>query len=167
MSLVVETGACITGAESYISVADADTYAALHWVSTHAWFTASDGDKEIWLRVATQYLESRFRSQWKGTRKTEAQALAWPRYSVVDEDDYSVDSDSIPQRLRDAQCEVAKRLCEGTDLDPDVDYLSLQKSVTAGPVSVEFRDGPTGKRIEQVEKLLAGLIERQGRVVRC
>jgi len=102
MALVVEDGTGKSNAESYLSVADCDTY------HTNMGNTGWAGDatvKEVALRKATKFLDNKFRLRWKGTRTNEDQALAWPRSNVEDIDGFYYDSDGIPQTLKDATAE--------------------------------------------------------------
>lgn len=108
MALIVEDGSAKTDSESYISVSEADDYHTSYTASS-AWSDAATGDKEIALRQATQWIDTQYDNRWKGQRVDEDQALAWPRYSVVDSDGYAYDSDEIPRRLRHATAELALR----------------------------------------------------------
>ena len=67
MSLIVEDATGLSTAESYLSVANADTYHASYTGST-AWSGASTGTKERALRRATQYLDSVYGGRWLGER---------------------------------------------------------------------------------------------------
>ena len=76
MALVVEDGTGLSTAESYISVADADTY---HSDRGNALWTGTDAVKEEALRQATEYLDATY--DWKGSISLTTQALNWPRGS--------------------------------------------------------------------------------------
>ena len=65
MALVVEDGTGIVGAESYQSVANADIYIQ-NRTNDSSWASASLEDKERALRIATEYLDTRFGPVWKG-----------------------------------------------------------------------------------------------------
>lgn len=127
MALVIETGSIVAGADSYASVTDADTYHVNN--SNAAWALADNAAKEAALRKACRYLDGKYRPRWKGRRvQPVAQALEWPRGGVSIGDTYPagsasydvgfggeifIPSDSIPQRLKDAQCELALRALAG------------------------------------------------------
>lgn len=104
MALVVETGSGSPTAESYLSVAECDSY---HTAFGNTGWTGTTSAKEIALRHGTQYLDARFNGNWRGTRKLETQGLAWPRYDVTDSDGWYVDSDSLPLKLKQATAELA------------------------------------------------------------
>lgn len=106
MSLVVEDGSIVAGAESYVSVADADTY----WTArgNTDWTGLTTAQKEQHLRIATARLDKRYR--WLGTHTNETtQVLEWPRYLIEDHRGRWYDSDEIPQPLKDAVCELANQ----------------------------------------------------------
>jgi hypothetical protein len=69
MTLTVEDGTGKADAESYISVADADTYFTARNNAT--WAALSTSDKEAALRKATDYMLQAYRVRWAGMRETE------------------------------------------------------------------------------------------------
>ena len=141
MTLIVEDGTGLATAESYVAVADVTTYVGKLYASTHAanvaWSAASTTDKEIALRVATkQYLDVRY--AFSGVRANQTQALAWPRSGAEDRDGYCFEDDDLPQRLKDALCELALRYIQGDTLAPDIEGTAAieAKSITIGPIEV-------------------------------
>ena len=63
------------GVDTYVTVAEADTYLR------GAWSAFDTADKESALVEAARSMET---LTWKGSKTSEAQALAWPRTGVVD-----------------------------------------------------------------------------------
>lgn len=108
--LVVEDGTGLTTANSYATVAEANTY---HEGRLHnlAWQNDYDDDtKAAALVWATRLLDQ---LRWEGNRMTTTQALRWPRGNVLDrERDALLDDDEIPAWLKDATAELAARLVE-------------------------------------------------------
>lgn len=149
MALVVETGAGLAGAESYISVADAD---ARHTALGNSAWTGDDSVKEAALRKATEYMEQAFRSRWSGVRRTGTQALSWPRAYVL-VDGYGVESDVVPSIVANACADLAlKALSE--DLNADLERAVVRKKV--GPLETEYdRASPQSKRYRAVDMALA------------
>ena len=144
--LKVEDGAGLPDAESYVSVADADKYAA-DVMGDGGWAQASEADKERALRRATQYIDSRYR--YKNSRLNPEQALEWPRVGFP----WPV------KRLRDAACELAFRALAGdlyTDVLPDENI----KRDTVGPLTTEYFEPQNGGQIRFaiVDDLLAPLV---------
>ncbi len=103
MAIVVETGAIVAGANSYISVAGADSYFEAR--NNLTWAALSDEDKEAALLYATSWIDSRY--SWPGSIIADAQTLSWPRMGAYDADLRSISSATIPQAIIDAECEAA------------------------------------------------------------
>jgi len=163
MSLVVEDGTSKTDADSYLSVADADTYHTAHSASTD-WSGAETADKEKSLRLATQFLDAKFNGLWRGYRTYQDQSLDWPRACVEDNDGYSYVSDQMPQKLLDATAELALKVAGGDTLLDDVDRpgISKTKEVKVGPITIkkDYLGGDSPfKRYPLVEELLRPLLK--------
>jgi hypothetical protein len=170
MAFEVETGSGSSTANSYLSVADADTYHNDHSGSTD-WNGAATADKEKALRLATQYLDIKHDGKWQGYRSNQNQALAWPRSNVADNDGYYYGSDEIPQRLKDAVAELALRVIQGDTLLDDISKPGTikSKSVKAGPVqkTTEYVGGMFQvKKYPLIEGLIQHLIESTGCIER-
>lgn len=135
MAIVVETGAIVSGANSYVSRADAIAYAASRGV-TLADSTATDAI----LIKATDYLET-FRNRFKGGLVDRDQPLAWPRFNAVIEG-FSWDTDEIPRHVINAQLAVALEINAGDDpLNPSMQQGPVTQKSVAGAVSVSYAAG--------------------------
>ncbi|HNY80769.1 MAG TPA: hypothetical protein PKO46_21015 [Sedimentisphaerales bacterium] len=169
-SFVVEDGTGLSTANSYLSVADADTYHASVTQSSD-WTAATQAAKENGLIVATQYLDIRFQGRWRGYRNTRSQALAWPRYSVEDDDGYVLDATALPQKLKDACAEMALRVVLGDHLLGAVTEPGevVSESVSVGPISESksYAGGkPYGYEYPKLDAMVRGLIEAGGSIIR-
>jgi hypothetical protein len=133
MALVVEDGTGKADAESYASVANADS---VHGALGNAAWTGTTSAKEAALRKATIYLDGRYRHLWRGTRATKEQALAWPRFNVIDEDGYPVDADVVPAPVTKATIDAALLSLTGTDLNPVLERGGqvIEEAVKVGPI---------------------------------
>lgn len=168
--LVVEDGTGKTDANSYLSVAEANTYHTTFTQSAN-WTAASLATKQAALIAATQYLDTEYGGRWRGVKGTSTQALAWPRANVVDEDGYTADWNKVPQRLKDACAELALRVVLGDDLlgtvtDPG-EVVSESKAL--GPISktVTYASAkPHHYQYPKIEALLRSLLVAAGRVYR-
>lgn len=174
MALTVETGAIVTGAESYVSAADCTTY---HTNRGNTAWTGTDAVKEAALRRATAYLDGHYRARWKGCRVYPlTQALEWPRAGVriVDEQVYYdvppsfYDSEysgflaitTIPQRLKDACCELALRALSG---DLAEDFTSGVKREKVDVLETEYFQGAApGTTYRIVDDLLSDFLKPAG-----
>lgn len=168
MAFVVEDGSGLSNATSFISVADADAYAAE--VGLTAW-TGSTPAKQTALIKAQRYITQTYRGLWKGVRATELQSLDWPREDVEDYDGYIVDSDSVPAAVKEAQVELAARALTA-DLISDVtsdggNIASESSSVGAVSYAVTYTGGKSTQKVYTVaERLLEPYIVGGGEIVR-
>jgi len=138
MALIVETGAIVTGANTYVSRADAIAYAAARGV-TLADTTATD----VMIIKAADYLES-FRARYRGILVERDQPLAWPRYDAVIEG-YSWASDEIPRQVINAQLATLIELNAGDDpFNPTPLQGPVTQKSVSGAVSVSYAAGPSG-----------------------
>lgn len=138
MALVVEDGSVVAGAEAYDTIANVLTYASNIGDATFA--ALATGPQEEAARRATRYMEAKWRMKWKGNKTVDTQVLSWPRYNVLDEDGFVVDSDIVPQGVKEAFAEACILAGDSSvDLEPDV--AKLTKLVKAGSVEVEYFPG--------------------------
>lgn len=159
MALVVEDGTGLATAESYISAADAVTYATNIYGASDTFVVASLTVQEIALRRAAQTLDAIYSERWKGIRIKGGQGLDWPRSSIFDDDGFAVASNSVPQGVQRAQVELARRLNAGTDPLSDEKRGGAVRRQTVGPISIEYMDrASAGVEIPVVERLLADFI---------
>lgn len=144
-------------ADSYASLAQAATY---HANLGHTTWDATDSEvQEQKLRLATQYLDSRY--SWRGVKVASTQKRDWPRSGVV-VDGYTLASDALPAVLIDACCELAfKALTVDLFADADTQYV---ESVTVGPISRKLSAPRNGgqKRFAVVDSLLRDLVRGGG-----
>lgn len=150
MTLIVEDGSVVVGAESYASVAQANEHFLLRGITI--WAPLLEAEKEQALRRATDYMVQTYRQRWQGTRKSQTQALDWPRYSVpAPEQPWSdiefgvpgyqvtVADNIVPDEVVKSCIELALRAASGYLLE-DVGREVLRESV-GGAVSVAYRPG--------------------------
>jgi len=95
----------------------------------------SAGDKEKALIWATRLFDNMM--IWFGVKRTENQALRWPRASVVDPDGFFYDFDTIPQLLEEATADYALDLLEKNKFKlPSILGQGLE-SAQLGPLKVK------------------------------
>ena len=154
MSLIVEDGTGLAGAESYASVVAAD--ARLGGLGNADWVALTVANKEIALRKAAIFLGI-YRTRWAGRRMYQHQALDWPRYGVV-VDGFPVLSTVVPVDVVKACIDLAARSSAGEDLMPDLDLGSnVIKKDKTGPLETEYFQNTTDvrERFVAVDALLA------------
>lgn len=128
MALIVEDGTIVSGAESYISVSDADTYHANLGDTT--WDALTTAQKESSLRKATFYMLGEYGGKWLGYRKSASQTLDWPRESVLREDLPGVEyvSDTIvPVEVKNACAALAVRASSDPLLADETQKIKREK----------------------------------------
>lgn len=114
MALTIENGTGVAGANSYISVTDARTYAAARGLT----LPATEGAVEVLLTKALDYIEA-LRGEFQGIKTASTQALQWPREGAY-LDGYELDVDEIPDVLPDAQAQLA---CDAYGAGTAVDLM--------------------------------------------
>lgn len=163
MVLIVEDGTGRLDADALVSVADVDLYHGQ--IGTADWI-GDETVKEQAIRRASRWISETF--PWRGTRvKGRDQRFAWPRYSVVDAEGYSVAANVIPREVREAVAEAAVReLVDPGSLSPD--FVPGEKIVSAsvGPIRATFDEGSSGADsvkpvLTIVREILSPLLGRQ------
>lgn len=151
MTIIVEDGTGKADAESYATVAQADTHLAARGKTS--WAALAEGAKEAALRLATAYMR---RYPWKGQRIVATQALDWPRVGVR-VDQFYIESDDVPLGVIQGCIELAYR-ASTEDLDADLEQQVSSESV--GPISVSYAPGSTAaKQYPAVDVLVARYVQ--------
>lgn len=146
-TIVVETGSIVSGANSYVSTATLSTFA------TDRGITISGTLADLLIK-AMDYIES---LQYKGVKRTSDQALQWPRTDVY-VDTYYVNSDSIPQDLKDALCHCAIAIDQGNDPLQDIPQKAIRKKV--GDLEIEYSSGSSAVTInKRIGRMLWKLLD--------
>ena len=124
-ALVVEDGTIVAGANSYVSVADADAIIALDLQTDPAKWNALDTEgKSKWLAFATRWLDDRM--VWNGTRVTDPvyprqtptrtpQPLGWPRKNAHDRERRAISEIIVPSEVKRATALIANHYLNGDD----------------------------------------------------
>jgi hypothetical protein len=172
MALVVETGAGLPNAESYVSVADFKTYADGRGLD----YTVANTDDlvEQALRRATAYVDT-YRNRFSGYRTNRrAQALEWPRigayYYVPDNGRsigfiYPTDRDDqlgsqgydyipanvVPPEVIQATCEAAVREAAAPgSMQPDLERGGAIQELQAGSVRIVYAANASAQTTTQI-----------------
>ena len=163
----------------YATVEDHDAYHFVHG-NPSDWSGASPEAKVQALIVASEYVDMKYGTRWKGRRTSETQILDWPRTGVYDADQFYIDKDTLPQALKDVVSILALESVRGVDLMPDTpagevmggsptlkkEKVDVIEEVTEwAPGSASVSTAPTYPRISRMLRA-AGLIEGSGRANR-
>lgn len=150
MALIKETGGIVAGANTYVTVAEADAFLAYH-TTRAAWAAMTEADKEAALVQACRAMDAV--CAWKGAKVDIDQPRAWPRAGVTvsgiaeawnplwSRSGAGYPSDQVPQAVRDAQCELAALMAQG-DRTADLDSAGI-KSVKVGKGALEVEFDPS------------------------
>ena len=162
MTIVVEDGTAKTDAESYATVAE---FKAYHDNRGNVIVSLENVTIEQLLRKATDYMVGRYRTQWRGYRKTATQALDFPRsfcylepfaYGAVGAYPFLLDDAIVPNEVKNACCELALKANDGA-LMTDVTQTVIREKVDV--IEVEYdRFSPAQTRYAQVDAMLSTLL---------
>lgn len=168
MSLIVENGTGLANAESYISVADADTYHSNR--GNTAWASLTTAVKEQSLRKATDYIEQVYRLKFLGYRHTEAQALSFPRDEVQRRDFTYLNqfsfypNDVVPTEVANACADLGLR-SSTSDLTPDIERITKREKVAS--LEVEYDDTKQAyTKYRAIDNLLAPFLDSSSGISR-
>jgi len=155
MTLIVEDGSIVTDANSYVDLDTIKAYALERLVTL-----GTDPVIESFAIKAMEYIESK-RDQFQGLKVSGTQSLQFPRY-YLEIDGYEFPSDSIPNILQKAQCQLVIEQTNGVDIMPTNTEPAIKKEVV-GPITTEFAVS-TGSYFEpfisSVENLLKPLLKQ-------
>jgi len=132
MSLIIEDGSGVAGANSYVSLIDARAILALRGQD----LDVDDVVAEQQLFSASDYIEA-FRARFQGRKTNDAQSMQWPRIWVLI-DNVVVDRTTIPIDLINAQVFAAYEFSLGAALQPTVTGQSVQSEEVVGAVKVSY-----------------------------
>lgn len=154
VTIVVEDGTGVEGANSYITVEEAREYAEARGI------TLSDDDDELGalLVKATDYLETR-ECDYQGSKVDCNQALSWPRTDVtLCCEDFA--EDAIPVQLKNAQKTLVIAQHSGVVLLANTSASDYVIEEQIGPIRTKYADPASvglGPQMPGVEALLQPL----------
>ena len=135
MALTVEDGTGVAGADSFISVADANTLAADYGIT----LGVDDAETEIQLRKAYKGLLV-IEPDLQGTRTHDTQTGIFPRTGVL-VNCVALDSEAITQDMQLAQLYQASAYVAGMESNTVDDGLNLKSFDVKGVYSETYQDG--------------------------
>lgn len=139
ITLTVETGTGSATANSYLSRADADTY----WADRGdpaAWSGLTDAQKDLALFAATQAIDLRYRTRFRGERYSTTQALEFPTDDIYAWDCLILAAGTMPQELKDATAELALRWAIGDKTNGANPLIPDESARTLKSHTVETKD---------------------------
>nr|BDD45291.1 hypothetical protein 13 [bacterium] len=159
--IVIEDGTGVSNANSYVSEAEADAYFTARNNTT--WASKTQAEKEAALIYATVYLDGHY--YWVGHIANESQSLGWARTWAYDSEGREIPSNIVPQRVKDACCELALYALSNP-LTPALARGGEVKRQKVGSLEVEyFEDANTEKTFPLVNNILSGLYKKPGSTI--
>ena len=142
--------ALIIGTDSYATAAECATYLAANYITTDAkliaWNLLSADNKDVLLRQAAKLID---RQPLQGYKYLSTQTMEFPRYIYTEsnyDDDYLhpllrkngfYSDGSVPQAVKDAQCEIAISMISGTSERAEMQRQGV-KSFSLGSLSESY-----------------------------
>lgn len=142
-----------SSANSYVELSEFNDYLdARPFATTTDAAGRTDDEKTRALIAAAKRIDQ---EEFAGTKASAIQALKWPRVGAKDDDGRTYPSDTIPQVVKDAQCELAiAYLTADGDAWADTGLGGFE-FVQVGPLQVRPRQGQAaGELPENVRRLL-------------
>lgn len=162
MAITVEDGTIVSGANSYVSLDDARTYASVRGVT----LSAVDAELEPLLIQAMDFLED-LRDRYKGWKRTKSQPLQWPREDVYI-DGWHIENTTIPMELKNAQMAAVVELHNGEELMPNAPTNGPTRREKVDVIEVEYDNKNRVSGVSAFAKpyaQLAPLLRRNGMTV--
>ena len=155
--ITVEDGTIVDGANSYISVVDADDYVANNMTSTkqQTWNDLNNEDKEVQLINATEFVD--LFVKWDSEIRQVDQPLNWPRLEFHDSENRIIKDNEIPEAVINAVVEVAVE-----DLENDIYEDSVKLKSQSFGDSSEVYAGHAEEGGNRVIKRLKTKLTRLG-----
>jgi hypothetical protein len=149
MAFVVEDGSGDADATAYIAVAEFKSH---HDDRGRSYVDHDDADIMTAIVKATDYVDKRFGSRFKGIRRQKDQGLEWPRLSAFDNDGFLMSGvDVIPRNLKKAIAEYA--LIVLRLLDNELLPIPARPFATIDEETGEVSGGVSGQVIRNREKV--------------
>ena len=170
ITLIVEDGTIVAGANSYVSLASATTYLD-NWYPTTSgtWDSATVAQQTVALASAAYAMDRLYGRKYLSILPpASTQAMLWPRFTFMDNTYRLISNGQIPQCIKDAQCELAFVYLQGVSLFPNETDNRLYKNtqVDVGvkinqtywekPKDVEHYDG-----FRKIELILFPVLEQE------
>ncbi|PSL23472.1 DnaT-like ssDNA-binding protein [Dyadobacter jiangsuensis] len=152
MTLTVEDGSIVEGANSLVDLDFANSY---HSDRNNTGWTGTDAVKQAALIRATDYLQEKY--SWKGCLVEADQPLNWPRSGIQ-----NVANNIIPNAVKQAVCVLALEALTAT-LNPSISPNGQTKFKKVDVIEVEYFASPfTSTKRPAVDGLLRPYLSGNG-----
>lgn len=137
MALVIEDGSVVSGANSYVTLAEFKAWADARDIT----YNADDNALEAQILRAMDYLERLF---FIGNKANENQSLQWPRTEALI-DGYYADATEIPKEVKTALYEATVVEAAGYSELENQSRKTLRERV--GDIEVQYADNSENRTI--------------------
>lgn len=135
MSLIIEDGSIVAGADSFATAAELVTYAA-NFGKT---IPATEAAQESILRRAALEMQA---IAWNGTIVNMDQSLSWPRYDVY-RGEWLLPMDEIPVQIKSGQMALAAEIYADDLAPPELKKGAVTKNRVEGAVEQQYAAAPS------------------------
>lgn len=157
MTLIVEDGNRVAGANTYVSLAEFKAWADARLITY-----SSDSHVNAYILRAMDYIED---LSFIGFKETETQSLQWPRVNVVI-DGFGLDASTIPDELKVAVYEAVKTVIDGDSKQDPIDRQVVSESVDV--ISITYKDTAGQQRqTPALTRALRKLVQSPNTVMRA
>lgn len=136
-TFTVEDGSNVPGANSYVTVAEANDILAIDNDDIALWEALDEAGRELALAKATRYLDDNY--VWYGHKTYRDQFLKWPRRGMRDEEGHCIADMIIPIELKRATARLSMWL-KRNDGDSMMNVEGL-KRFRSDDVEIEWQAG--------------------------
>lgn len=138
VTVIVENGTIVAGANSFMDVATFRMYA-----TNRGLVLPTDDDAVATMLIKAADAVNRLEPKFDGTRVSFDQTMSWPRHDcpVPGQPRYVFADDEIPALIIQGQAEYAMAVAQGADLAPVTTSRQVVKRRKVGPIETEFMDG--------------------------
>lgn len=160
MSLVKETGTLTTcTANTLVDIDDWDDYWEDRDTTMQEGITYTEVQITSALLKAADYLNG---LNWKGSKHNYSQGMCWPRVGVYDESNLLWDHETVPDKVKWAQIQLAAReLSSSGTLFPNLDRGGRIKRKKTDVLETEwFSSAAAREQFTQIDHLLYGFVVR-------
>lgn len=157
MTLIVENGSIVAGANTFVTRAQMIAYAAAGGVTL-----ANNESTDVLLVRASRYISS-LEPRLKGRRVERGQPLAYPRKDLVLLDE-PYDDDEVPDLVLEAQMTLALDLNAGIDPFNPASSLPVVEETVQGAVTVRYAapSGVANRTRETASRAILRLLMKGG-----
>jgi hypothetical protein len=136
MALDTTVGGSATN--SYLTLDEFNEYLTNHVSGAAGLAVTPDAKKEAGLITATRLIDVMF--LWNGAAASETQRRAFPRTGLLTRNGFALASDIHPVELKEATAELARLLLATDTTAPSSVSVQGLTQITAGPVTLKFKD---------------------------